>query len=110
MCNVIEGTPHALGIGEADSFSKKLAAGYATTDTIASGVKSLALAGKLDKSSAQSMLDANATALAGLKAVETLHATNPEAAATRLQLIVCLREPLTPLLRQTSSCSSPPSG
>lgn len=74
----------SLGVPPADTFAKKLAAGYATVQTVAESGRTLWAAGKLTGPQAQHVHDVNAEALAALDAAGTMAKTDLSAADTRL--------------------------
>lgn len=77
-----------LGVSPADTFNKKLAAGYVTVQTVGDGIEILARAGKITKSEGQNLLNSNKDALAGLDAAAVLARTSPVLAQDRLALTI----------------------
>lgn len=78
----------SLGVPPADTFQKRLAAGYATVQTVADSTRSLLTAGKVTPSEAQRVQKANTEALAGLDAAATLARTDLTQADTRLTVAI----------------------
>lgn len=73
-----------LGIAPADTFNKKLAAGYVTVQTVAEGTTSLLKAQKISKGDAQNVAATNVTALTALDTAADMSKTNIGAADTKL--------------------------
>ena len=78
----------SLGVPPADTFNKKLAAGYATVQTVADSTRSLFAAGKIAPADAQRVQKANTEALAGLDAASALARTDMTQADTRLTVAI----------------------
>jgi len=74
----------SLGVPPADTFNKKLAAGYATVQTVAESASTLWKAGKLTGPQAQHVHDVNAEALAALDVASSMSKTDMTGANNRL--------------------------
>jgi hypothetical protein len=77
-----------LGVPTADTFAKKLVAGYVTVQTVAESTKALYLAGKITADEARRVHAANAEALVGLDAAASMLLSDPTAADTRLTTVI----------------------
>jgi hypothetical protein len=79
-----------LGIAPADTFAKKLAAGYTSTTAVAQTATSLLIAGTITPAEAQRARDGNAKAITALDAAGLLAKTDLATAETRLQATILL--------------------
>jgi len=77
-----------LGIAPADTFNKKVAAGYESVATLADSADALFKSGKLSKADAQKVKATLDGATAGLASVQSIAATDPLAAQNRLAAII----------------------
>ena len=77
-----------LGIAPADTFNKKVAAGYSTVAAVADTANALAAQGKLSKADAEKVHATIDGSIAGLAAAEGIAKTDPAAADNRLTAII----------------------
>jgi hypothetical protein len=75
----------SLGVPPADTFAKRLAAGYVTVQTVADSAAKLHAAGRITSDEARHVRSGLQETLAGLDAARAVGATDPAAAQTRLQ-------------------------
>lgn len=73
-----------LGVPAADTFNKRLLAGYQTVETVASTASTLRTAGKLSDADRDNVVATSRTAIAGLDLAKQTHATNPQAGNDKL--------------------------
>lgn len=77
-----------LGVPPADTFQKRLAAGYTTVATVADSARTLLVTGRITPADAQRVEKTNTEALAGLDAAAQLAQTSPGQADTRLTVAI----------------------
>lgn len=77
-----------LGVPQADTFNKKLAAGYTTVTGIRNTADALLSAQKITPDDAQNVNDQADNARTGLDLARQMHATNPAAGDARLDAVV----------------------
>lgn len=77
-----------LGIPAADTFNKKLAAGYTAIAAVADATNNAVVSGALSKDDAKSVLSSARAAVQSLDLVATLNKTDPAGASTRLDLTI----------------------
>jgi hypothetical protein len=75
----------SLGVPPADTFAKRLAAGYVTVQTVAEGAAKLHAAGRITSDEARRVHAGLGDAVVGLDAAGALGSTDLAAAQTRLQ-------------------------
>lgn len=73
-----------MGIAPADTFSKKLAAGYTTSTAVAQAAASMLIAGSITPANAQRVHDTNNQAIIALDAAGLLAKTDLASAEARL--------------------------
>lgn len=73
-----------LGVPEADTFNKKVFAGYNTVEGIAKTASDLRTAGKLSDGDRDNVVATARSAIQGLDLAKTLHASNPQAGNDKL--------------------------
>ena len=79
-----------LGVPAADTFNKRLLAGYHTVDAVANTASALRAAGKLSDADRDNVVNTGRTAVAGLDVARMLHATNPQAGEDRLTATIAV--------------------
>jgi len=77
-----------LGVPPADTFNKKLAAGYTMTTGARDATATLLSSGKLSASDAQNVQDQLNNARTGLDVARQVYATNPTAGDAKLDAVV----------------------
>lgn len=87
-----------LGVPAADTFNKRLLAGYQTVETIASTAGTLRTAGKLSDSDRDNVVATSRTAIAGLDVAKQVYATNPQAGDDKLTATITVLSALSAYL------------
>jgi hypothetical protein len=77
-----------LGIPAADTFNKKLAAGYVAVGAVAEAANNAVVSGALSKSDAKNVLASAEAAVQGLDLASTMSKTDMAGASTRLDLTI----------------------
>jgi hypothetical protein len=77
-----------LGIAPADTFNKKLAAGYTTVSAVADMANNAVLSGTLQKDDAKKVLATVTSAVEGLDLAAKMAASDPAGASTKLDLTI----------------------
>lgn len=77
-----------LGVPAADTFNKRLLAGYQTVEAIATSAGSLRAAGKLSDADRDNVVATSRTAIAGLDLARQVHQTNPQAGDDKLSATI----------------------
>lgn len=77
-----------MGVPAADTFNKRLMAGYQTVEAIAWSAGSLRSAGKLSDADRDNVVATSRTAIAALDLARQVHATNPQAGDDKLSATI----------------------
>ena len=97
----------SLGVPPADTFAKRIAAGYVTVQTVSEGASKLLATGRITPDEARKVHAGLDDAIDGLDAARTLANTDISAAQTRLQSTITILTTLQAYLASKQGSPTP---
>lgn len=84
ICALLFAACAQLGVPAADTFNKRLLAGYQTVESVATTANTLHAAGKLSGADVDNVVATSRTAIAGLNVARQVYQGNPQAGDDKL--------------------------